>query len=1007
MKRLFALALSFAPLVAFADVRLPAIISDHMVVQAGVKVPIWGWADAGEEVSVSLGEQTANAKTAGDGKWQVELAAMKATDQPLTLSVTGKNTLKVQDVLVGEVWLGSGQSNMAMTVSGSLNYEEEQKAANQPHIRMFTVERASKAEPQKDCTGTWQVCSAETVGRFSAAAYFFGRELHRELKQPVGLINSSWGGTAIEAWTSREAQSKLPVYPEIIAPWDEAAKQPWDAAKEADKYKAAVTQWKQSVAEAKAAGKAQPRPPVQAVQPRLHQNHPANLYNGMIAPLIPYAIKGAIWYQGEHNSNKPYVGSYSLQLQTLIEDWRGRWGYEFPFAWVQLPDYREPQQNPVEVQRWPLIREQMLKTLRVPKTGMAVALGLGEVKDIHPKNKQGVGKRVSLWALSQVYGQNVESWSGPLLSKHEVKGGNVTLTFEHAEGGLASKDSGNELKGFAIAGADRRFVWARARIVGGNRVVVASPEVSQPVAVRYAWADNPVWSLQNGAGLPASPFRTDEWEIELKLAGIFGDHMVVQAGTAVPVWGWSEPGDSISVTLGKEMATTTATPDGHWSVRLMPQPASAEPQVMTVKGNKKTLTLKDVLVGEVWLASGQSNMAFLFSRGEYPAAETSAANLPQMRMFTVKQHSTRMAQEDCEGQWVVASPETVQNFSAVAWFFGKALHESLKTPVGMINSSWGGTDIAAWTSEDAQVKVPELKVGLENWAKAAETYDGPKEKEAYDKRVKAWAEAVKQVKAKGGETLPRKPRFNGPPDRDQNHPANLYNGMIHPLIPYAIKGAIWYQGEHNCSTQAKAELYGKQLPLLVQDWRAKWRSNLPFAWVQLPNFEQAAYRPLVREAMLKSLSVPNTGMAVTLDVGEAHDNHPKDKKSVGERLALWAQARVYRQKLPAYSGPTPRDHEIKNGAVHVRFNNAQGDLVLKGEAAGAFEVAGADQKWKPAQAKVASNLLILSNPEIKQPVAARYAWAANPKAILYNGEGLPASPFRTDEWPMTEPTQLK
>jgi hypothetical protein len=194
---------------------------------------------------------------------------------------------------------------------------------------------------------------------------------------------------------------------------------------------------------------------------------------------------------------------------------------------------------------------------------------------------------------------------------------------------------------------------------------------------------------------------------------------------------------------------------------------------------------------------------------------------------------------------------------------------------------------------------------------------------------------------------------------------------------------------------------------LVQDWRAKWRSSLPFAWVQLPNFEQAAYRPLVREAMLKSLSVPNTGMAVTLDVGEANDNHPKDKKSVGERLALWAKARVYRQKLPAYSGPTPREHEIKNGALHVRFNNAQGDLVLKGEATQSFEIAGADQKWKPAQAKVASNLLILSNPEIKQPVAARYAWAANPKAILYNGEGLPASPFRTDEWPMTEPTQLK
>lgn len=998
-------ALVLAATGARADVKLPAIISDHMVVQAGQEVPLWGWAEAGEEVTATLAGQTASTQAGADGRWKLKLPVLKAEATPQTLTVQGNNKLEVKDVLVGQVWLGSGQSNMAMTVSSSLNYPEEQKKAEFPQIRMFTVERASKAEPQQDCKGTWQVCSAETVGRFSAAAYFFGRELHRTLKQPVGLINSSWGGTAIEAWTSMPAQSKLVEYKTISASWEEAKKRPWDAAKEAAKYKTAMAQWKEAVTKAKAEKKTLPRAPQAPVEPRLHQNHPANLYNGMIAPILPYAIKGAIWYQGEHNSNKPYADLYSLQLETLIKDWRGRWGYDFPFAWAQLPDYRAPQQMPVENQAWPVIREQMLRTLKVPNTGMAVTLGLGEEKDIHPKNKQGVGQRLSLWALGTVYNQKVAATSGPILTKVEGKNSSLILTFGlHADGGLKSKDGKEELSGFAIAGENRKFVWARARLQGDNRVVVSSPDVPKPVAVRYAWADNPVWSLQNGAGLPASPFRTDDWKVELTMAGIFGDHMVVQANAAVPVWGWSHAGDAITVTLGKESASTTAVSDGRWSVRLKPQPASGQPQELVVKGSKKTLAFKDVLLGEVWLASGQSNMAFLFSRGEYAPAESAAANLPMVRMFTVKPHSTRIPQPDCEGQWVVASPETVQNFSAVAWFFGRHLHKQLGTPVGMINSSWGGTDIAAWTSEDAQVKVPELKAGLEKWTQVAKTYDAAKAKADYDKRVEAWKGAVERIKAKKLTTLPRKPRFDGPPDRNQNHPANLYNGMIHPLIPYAIKGAIWYQGEHNCSTEEKASLYAKQLPLLIADWRARWRTTLPFAWVQLPNFEQEAYRPLVREAMLKSLSVPGTGMAVTIDVGEAHDNHPKDKKTVGERLALWAEARVYRQQLPAYSGPTPREgQEVKNGAVHVRFNNAQGGLVLKGEPAG-FEVAGADKQWKPAQAKVASNLLILSNPEVKQPVAARYAWAANPKAVLFNGEGLPASPFRTDDWKMTEPT---
>jgi sialate O-acetylesterase len=238
----------------------------------------------------------------------------------------------------------------------------------------------------------------------------------------------------------------------------------------------------------------------------LDPNHPGNLFNGMIEPLIPYAFRGAIWYQGEGNAAQTYNLHYGEQLKALITEWRSRFGREFPFAWVQLPDFKAPQQKPVEESYWPIIREQMLKTLAVPKTGMAVALGLGEEKDIHPKNKQGVGFRLSRWALHDVYQQEGPA-GGPLPVEHRLSGDGIVVTFKNTDGGLKSRD-GKELKGFAIAGPDLKFVWAKAEIQG-NTVHVSSPDVKQPIAVRYAWADNPIWSLENGAGLPATPFRTD------------------------------------------------------------------------------------------------------------------------------------------------------------------------------------------------------------------------------------------------------------------------------------------------------------------------------------------------------------------------------------------------------------------------------------------------------------------------------------------------------------------
>jgi sialate O-acetylesterase len=491
-----------------ADVKLPALFSDHMVLQADTPVPVWGWAEPGEEVTVSLGEQRVATKAGADGRWQVKLDRLKP-GEGLTLTVKGKNTLTAKDVLVGEVWLCSGQSNMAMTVDRSKDFDQEKAAANFPKIRMFTVARNPQPKAQAECAGRWEICSAETVGRFSASGYFFGREIHRKLGVAVGLINSSYGGTAVEAWTSLEAQAKLPEYKTISEPWDKLTAQPWDEAKAMAAHQKQVEAWKAAAAKAKADGKAAPRAPQKPVDPRFNQNHPATLYNGMIAPLIPYAIKGALWYQGESNAAKTFASLYGLQLATLIQDWRARWGADFPFAWVQLPDFHAAQKEAVENTGWVTVREEMLKTLRLPKTGMAITLGLGEANDIHPKNKQEVGRRLALWALADVYQQKGVAASGPLPAGHQVSGGKVMLSFKHTDGGLTAK--GGELTGFAIAGADKKWVRATAKIAG-DRVEVSHPDVKTPVAVRYAWADNPEFSLFNGAGLPAAPFRTDDWK---------------------------------------------------------------------------------------------------------------------------------------------------------------------------------------------------------------------------------------------------------------------------------------------------------------------------------------------------------------------------------------------------------------------------------------------------------------------------------------------------------------
>ncbi len=482
-----------------AAVSLPSLISDHMVLQSGIPVRIWGTASPGESVTVVFRDQTVKTAAGSNGEWEAYLKPLRPGG-PDEMRIRGENEIVIADVLVGEVWVASGQSNMQWPVSRVRNAEQEIAAAKYPRLRLFQVKRKTAEAPLADVEGAWGPCSPESVGSFSAVGYFFGRYLHRELGVPVAVIHSSWGGTPAEAWTSIEALKADPALQEYLRRWDEViANYP----SERLRYRRRLEEWKRQAEKAKAEGKQPPRRP-RAPRGPGHQHAPASLYNAMIAPLTPFNIRGAIWYQGEANSGNEEAFLYRRLFRTMIEDWRARWAQgDFPFGFVQLANFEAG-----EARDWPVLRESQAEALHLRNTGMAVTIDIGNPTDIHPRNKQDVGKRLALWALATVYGKSGIEYSGPVFRQLTREGSSLRVWFDHTAGGL--KAAGGELKGFVIAGEDRIFHPAEARI-DGETVVVSSPEVSEPAAVRYAWYNDPENTLRNSAGLPAAPFRTDRW----------------------------------------------------------------------------------------------------------------------------------------------------------------------------------------------------------------------------------------------------------------------------------------------------------------------------------------------------------------------------------------------------------------------------------------------------------------------------------------------------------------
>jgi len=623
----------------YAEVTIPFILSDNMVIQRDVPINIWGWAKPGERVTVSLMDQKVSVKTGSNGEWKTGLNPIPAGG-PYEMNISGKNTIVLKNILAGDVWVCSGQSNMEWPLSQSRNWLVDKNTVDNPNIRLFYIPKNMSMKPlQNTKEARWEMCDEKSASAFSAVGYYFGRDLNKQLNVPIGLINSNWGGTDIETWISletmymdkdysagiekmktvnldelqKEADKKIKAWqnaidnedPGIVSKWylPESDASGWDIMKLPQAWEGAglpgldgvvwfrkefilnagetgkeatislgpIDDSDECYVNGKLIGKTENRYDFPRVYPLAAgvlkeginvicikvidtgggggawgmdnqmyveisgnktslagdwrykvglnlpaprdisspNSYPSLLYNGMINPLVNFPIKGVIWYQGENNAGN-YI-KYRALFPAMINDWRNKWNIgNFTFLFVQLANYMEPPQLPQQ-SSWAGLREAQTMTLGVPKTGMAVIIDIGEAKDIHPRNKDDVGYRLSLAALKIAYGREIV-YSGPVYKAMEVSGDKIILEFDHVGSGLEARDKYGYLKAFAIAGPDKKFVWAKAYIVSGNKVVVMNDAVKNPVAVRYAWADNPDdANFYNLEGLPASPFRTDSW----------------------------------------------------------------------------------------------------------------------------------------------------------------------------------------------------------------------------------------------------------------------------------------------------------------------------------------------------------------------------------------------------------------------------------------------------------------------------------------------------------------
>lgn len=475
---------------ATADVTLPNVFSSSMVLQRDHANAVWGKASPGESVTVTIDSQKHSTAADESGLWRVTLDPMTVGD-PKELVITGKNEVRLTDVLIGEVWICSGQSNMQWSVAGSTNFALERAAANHPTIRMINFPQVGKQEPVwTHDNRQWMVCSPQTVGGFSAVGYFFARQLSETLDVPIGMINNAWGGSACEAWINRETLAADEQFAPLIERWLSNEKRFEELSAKTDRNESEDKLFKQLGNQMRG------------------NSRPGNIYNGVLKSHLGYGIKGAIWYQGESNAGRAF--QYRELFPLMIDSWRKEWGQgDFPFYWVQLADFMGESVEPMD-SAWAELREAQTMTMsKLPNTGQAVIIDIGEGKDIHPRNKVDVGMRLARWALANEYSLPIP-FRSPQYKAMEVTDNKAVLQFDYVDGGWRQFDV-KELRGFTIAGDDKKFVNATATLTKDGRVEVSAESVEKPVSVRYGWANNPIVNLYDKSDLPLTPFRTDDW----------------------------------------------------------------------------------------------------------------------------------------------------------------------------------------------------------------------------------------------------------------------------------------------------------------------------------------------------------------------------------------------------------------------------------------------------------------------------------------------------------------
>lgn len=507
MNTRFVLTLALLVSSVRAELRLPAVIGDNMVLQQKQVNRLWGWDAPGTTVTVTFAAQRKRATADAKGRWTVALDPAPASAQPATIRFEGTTTREVSNVLVGEVWLCSGQSNMEFSVAQAHDGDLEVAAAKFPAIRLITVAQVGTQELQDDFAGRWEECSPQTVGSFTAVGYYFGRVLHEILGVPIGLIDNSWGGSKCEAWVQRDLLEQDARFQAMLARWRQI-EATYDFNKAQAEYETLLAKWQSAAAQAEGAGRPSTPRPKPPRNPLTGQARPGNLFAGVLHPIIGYGIKGVLWYQGEGNAERGYEYGYLFPL--MIQNWRDAWQQEnLPFYWAQIADVRPERPEPGESDLAEL-RESQTKTMaKLRHTGQAVIIDLGEGNDVHARNKQDVAKRLARWPLAKDYGMRLAHRS-PEFKAMRVQEEKAVLTFDCFGSSLRTRDV-NEARGFALCGSDRKWVWANATIDGAERVTVSSPKVAHPIAVRYAWADNPVCNVYSREGLPLTPFRTDDF----------------------------------------------------------------------------------------------------------------------------------------------------------------------------------------------------------------------------------------------------------------------------------------------------------------------------------------------------------------------------------------------------------------------------------------------------------------------------------------------------------------